>query len=122
MNIEIKKEKLFKAKLYGRDVTMSESRLEYHQKRSKNYLSDVSELDRKIPDVEIILQETRNGRCYTFSKYIVKSKIALSEDDFDTLRALECFMSGQKTGEIVSKVEDSGILIYTLVSECDSSD
>jgi hypothetical protein len=80
--------------------------------------------DMGIPkiDCEIKLLAESKSRCYISQSYEVRSSKELTNLDFEILRAWQCFLSGQKTGEVISFSRDGEEFVYKLFSERDSGD
>lgn len=73
-------------------------------------------------DIELYAVEYNKSNCYREEIYELRSKQALSETDFEHLRALKSFMGGQECGKVVSHKLEGGVHVYKLRSVCDSSD
>lgn len=76
----------------------------------------------RLKNIEVFYTGGNSGRCYVSKNYTVKSDRELFNTDLDMLRALNLFLGGQRTGELVSQSNDNGTYYTKLVSERDSSD
>ena len=77
------------------------------------------------PDCSVVVEGSSGlaGNCYRTGSYTVTSRVALTDDDFEILRAQGAFMSGQETGVVCGHEElPDGTHKYICRSTCDSSD
>jgi hypothetical protein len=97
--------------------------IDYHAQWSKHdKLTILEDLGTPEIDCEIKLLTESKGRCYISQSYEVRSSRELTDLDFQILRAWQCFLSGQKTGEVISSSRDGETFVYKLFSERDSGD
>lgn len=109
---------------YGKGTEMaSETLLDYYGKYHKEAVIKIlDEITYDLSNVEVFRVGTSTARCYVRHDYEVHSRDELTPRDFDILRALNTFMGGQRTGDMVSCKNLGNKFVYHLVSECDSSD
>lgn len=130
--IEIKNQQLFNITVKGKwrnlDLHVTADTLAYYAKYYTTgsnpdviTVKSVSDTDFS-EDIELYATDFSKSNCYRQETYELRSKKALSETDFDQLRALKVFMGGQECGKVAAYRLEGGVHIYKLRSVCDSSD
>lgn len=124
LNIEIKP--LFLINLGGNEKVVSQDSIDYYKKwwkdTSLEVIEELGEID--LGNIELFVKHTSSGRCYVAVTYELVSEKPLDSFGLEVLRASGNFSrgAGQANGRLERSEEVNGKFVYTLRSECDSSD
>ena len=113
-----------KDKWTDRTLIATQKSIDHYRTYWKNTtLTIIEDLGTPLIDCEIKLTSVVISNCYVRHDYQVQAKVELTDRDFQVLKAWNCFLNGQRHGDVVSHNKlDDGTNLYHVMSERDSGD